>query len=82
MSNEGKKRTADRAYMLLEVSDGKLESVVRALRSMAGIASLDILEGPPDVIMTIEAPGRKRLAELTVQALAAVEKSDRSHVVL
>jgi putative ubiquitin-RnfH superfamily antitoxin RatB of RatAB toxin-antitoxin module len=33
----------------------------------------DPLEGPPDVIVVVEAPERQRLADLTVQALSSVE---------
>ena len=51
-----------KVYVLLRVKEGK-----------AGVRLLDVLEGPPDVIMMVQAHERRRLAELTVAALASVE---------
>jgi hypothetical protein len=73
MRKRGENSGSNRAYVLLNVSQGKLENVTNALRSMSGVASIDIVEGPPDVIMVLEAAGRLELARLTVKAMAAVE---------
>ena len=62
-----------RAYVLLHIVDGNSEWVLQALRSMPGVVTVDVLEGPPDVIMVVEASERQKLAELTTQALASVE---------
>ena len=62
-----------KVYVLLRVKEGKSEQVVQTLRSKAGVRLLDVLEGPPDVIMMVQARERRRLAELTVEALASVE---------
>ena len=62
-----------KVYVLLHVKEGKSEQVVQTLRSKAGVRLLDVLEGPPDVIMMVQARERRRLAELTVAALASVE---------
>ena len=62
-----------KAYVLLNVVHEKQEQVVRALRGKPGVLMVDILEGPPDVIIVLEARDRQKLAELTVQALASVE---------
>jgi hypothetical protein len=40
---------------------------------MPGVVIVDALEGPPDVIMVVEASERQKLAELTIRALASVE---------
>ena len=37
------------------------------------MAMADALEGPPDVIMVIEAEERQQLAKLTIQAIDSVE---------
>jgi len=37
------------------------------------VVLVNLLEGPPDVIMVVEAPDRHKLAEVTIQALASVE---------
>jgi hypothetical protein len=58
MRDQSGKKGSKRAYILLDVSYGKLESVTRALRSLAGVVLIDILEGPPDIIMALEATER------------------------
>ncbi len=62
-----------RVYVLLSVISGQSEVVARALRSQAGVVATDVLEGPPDVMVVIEAPERQRLAELMTHALTSVE---------
>ena len=62
-----------KVYVLLRVKEGKSEQAVQTLRSKDGVRLLDVLEGPPDVIMMVQARERRRLAELTVDALASVE---------
>ncbi len=62
-----------RAYVLLDIKDGKLGEVAKVLRAMSGVVLTDILEGPPDIIIAVEASEREKLAEFTVQALASVE---------
>jgi len=62
-----------RAYVLLDIADGKSERVAQALRGKPGVVMADPLEGPPDVMVVLEASQRLRLAKLTVQALASVE---------
>ena len=62
-----------RAYILLEIVDGKAEQVPEVLRENPGVVMVDALEGPPDVIIVVEAPKRQQLAKLTIQALASVE---------
>ena len=63
----------DRAYILLDIVKGKAEQATKVLRKSPGVVMADVLEGPPDVIIVIEAPERQRLAKLTVQALTSVE---------
>jgi len=63
----------DRAYILLDIVDGKAEQAVEVLRKSLGIVMVDALESPPDVIIVIEAINREQLAKLTNRALASVE---------
>ena len=65
--------TSVRAYVLLRLAKGNPDRVARALRRKPGVLMADPLEGPPDVIVVVEAPERQRLADLTVQALSSVE---------
>jgi len=53
--------------------DGKAEQATEVLRKRPGVVMADALEGPPDVVIVMEAPERQQLAKLTVQALASVE---------
>lgn len=62
-----------RAYVLIDAAKGKTEQVLRALWGRPGIALIDCLEGPPDVIMVAEATERLELAEFIIQALTSVE---------
>lgn len=62
-----------RVYILLDAVASKSADIIRALRGETGIVTVDLIEGPPDVIIVIEASDRERLAELTVQALSRVE---------
>jgi hypothetical protein len=64
---------SDRAYILLDITDGKIEQALKVLQKSPGIVMADALEGPPDVIIVMEAPERQQLAKLTVQALGSVE---------
>ncbi len=61
------------AYVLLDVTDGKLGEVAKVLHVMPGVVMTHILEGPPDIIIVVEAADRGKLAEFTIQALASVE---------
>jgi histidinol dehydrogenase len=62
-----------KVYILLDIMGGPSEQVAQALRRRPGVVMVDALEGPPDVIMVVEASDRQKLAELTIQALASVE---------
>ena len=62
-----------KAYVLLNVVDEKQQQVVRTLRGKPGVLMVDVVEGPPDVIVVVGARDRQKLAKLTIQALALVE---------
>jgi len=62
-----------RAYVLLYLARGNSEQVAEALRHKPGVLMADPLEGPPDVMVVVEAPERQELADFTVNALSSVE---------
>ena len=64
---------SDRVYLLLDVIEGKAGQVAGQLRSISGIRLVDVIEGQPDVIALIEAPERKKAADLVMQAISSVE---------
>lgn len=64
---------ASRAYMLLELTDVDSDRVAQDLRRQSGVVIADTLEGPPDILMMVEAPDRQKLSELAVKAIGSVE---------
>jgi hypothetical protein len=62
----------DKVYILLDIVDGNTERVVQVMRETPGVVSVEELEGPPDVILVMEASERQQLAKVTIQALALV----------
>jgi len=62
-----------KAYVLLDIVDGKCDQVAQMLRSKRGVLMADSLEGPPDLIMVVEASDKQKLAQLAINALATVE---------
>jgi len=62
-----------RAYLLLKIVQGKAEEAARLLRDAVGVVAVDVLEGPPDIIVLMEASGRSTLARLAVRVIASVE---------
>ena len=62
-----------RAYVLLDIVDGKSEYAVQMLRSRAGVVLADWLEGSPDVIAMVEAPDRQGLAEAIMPVIGCID---------
>ena len=62
-----------RVYILLKTIEGKSSEVVQDLRFKPGVVMVDLVEGPPDIIVTIEASERQQLAQYLMPALAAVD---------
>ena len=55
--------------MLIDAVEGKAGQIAQMLRGQPGVKMVDLLEGPPDVIMMLQARSRQELVELTNQAL-------------
>ena len=62
-----------KAYVLLNIVDGKASQVAQTLRGKDGVKVVDVLEGQPNLILMIQAHNRQRLADLTNRALASVD---------
>ncbi len=56
-----------RAYVLLDVINKRAGQMVQTLRSRPGVVMADVLEGPPDVVLIVEAPNRRKLAKLVLK---------------
>ncbi|MDD4859713.1 MAG: hypothetical protein PHR56_05860 [Dehalococcoidales bacterium] len=63
-----------RAYLLLNILEGKSEQVARLLRGKPGVLSADALEGRPDVIVMVEAADRRTLAEMIMPAISSIDQ--------
>jgi hypothetical protein len=63
----------DRVFMLLDVKNGKSEQLISSIKDKAGIAIAEMLDGPPDVILMVEAPNRQELADKAIHAISLVE---------
>lgn len=63
----------EKVYILLNIVGGKAEQVVQILQGNPGVVMADAVEGPPDVVIVMEAPNREQLAKLTNQVLALAE---------
>ncbi len=62
-----------RAYILLDIVNGKSEQAAQTLRNMPGVATADCLEGQPGVLVLVEATDRLKLAELLMPVMASVD---------
>jgi len=58
-----------RVYVLIDAVEGKAGQIAQMLRGQPGVKMVNLLEGPPDVIMMLQARSIQKLAELTNQAL-------------
>lgn len=70
---ERKCNSRARVYVLLRTVQDCAGNAVLALRQNVGVVAADRLEGPPDIIVVMEAADRPKLARAVVKALASVE---------
>jgi hypothetical protein len=62
-----------KVYILLNVSNGNFIQVIEALKRQKGVIIADMLEGPPDLIIVVEAPERQKAAEYLMRILDVVD---------
>ena len=62
-----------RAYILIDAVEGKAHEVLMSLRGKPGVTLVDCVEGPPDIVMMVEAEDNQKLADLTIKALTSIE---------
>jgi len=68
-----KRRSRTRVYLLLRTVEGCAEDAVLLLRQNADVVAVDSLEGPPDIIVVMEARDRPKLAKAVMAALTSVD---------
>lgn len=52
----------ERAYILIDTVEGKASEILAAVDNSPGIIAADHVEGPPDIVLVIEADDRFELA--------------------
>ena len=62
-----------KVYMLMNVSNGNSSQALETLKGQRGVVIADLLEGPPDILLLIEASDRQKLAERVIRAMASAE---------
>jgi hypothetical protein len=60
--------------MLLDILEGKSACAMQILNTIKGVVTADMLEGHPNILVTIEAADRQKLVELTMPVLDSVER--------
>ncbi|HEY6084869.1 MAG TPA: Lrp/AsnC ligand binding domain-containing protein [Nitrospira sp.] len=64
---------ADRAYVLIHVLPGQTSSVVRALKEIKQIKTVDPCWGKPDIITVVEVADQDALTQLVLSRIHAIE---------
>ena len=63
---------ANKAFVLIETAVGTTNTVVNNLRAVEGVASVDAVVGPYDVIAVLEAQDVNTIGELVTNKIHAV----------
>lgn len=58
-----------RSYVLIETEVGKTKRVAETIRGLQGVALVDIVTGPYDVIVTIHAETMKDIGDLITEKI-------------
>ena len=64
---------ADRAYVLIHVLPGQTSTVVRALKEIKQIKTVDPCWGKPDIITVVEVADQDALTQLVLSRIHAIE---------
>lgn len=64
---------SDRAYIMINVMPGLTSSVVKALRLIQEIKTIDPCWGKPDIIVVADVPDQDALTQLVLSRIHAIE---------
>jgi len=62
-----------KVYVLLDLGHARTAQVTHILQKKPGVAEIDVLDGPPSIMMVIEAPERLKAGEYLVNVLDSVD---------
>ena len=65
--------TSAKVYVFLDLVNTDSSQLAQTLQGKPGIVEIDVLEGPPSVIMVIEAPERLKAGEYLVGILDTID---------
>ncbi len=60
---------AVKAYVLIEVSIGRIPEVAANIRELPGVVEVDIVAGPYDIIAVVEGESPESVGRLVMQSL-------------
>ncbi len=64
---------SDRAYVLINVLPGQTSNVVKALKEIKEIKTIDPCWGKPDIFVVVEVPDQDALTSLVLTRIHAIE---------
>ncbi|MDD4028356.1 MAG: Lrp/AsnC ligand binding domain-containing protein [Caldisericia bacterium] len=67
-----------KGYVLLEAQAGKTEEALNKIRAIKGVKEVDLVTGPYDLIINIEADDLKKLGQIVsdeIQVIGGVTKT-------
>ncbi|EFO79308.1 transcriptional regulator, AsnC family [Oscillochloris trichoides DG-6] len=67
-----------RAYVLIEAESGRVAEVLAALRTLNGMAAVDAVTGPYDIIATVQTPDPRMIGRLVMNEIHSVEGVKRT----
>ena len=67
-----------RAFLLIETQVGKTKDVVNGLSGVDGVASVDIVTGPYDVIAVLDAPDLSSVGDIVTGSVHAIDGVGRT----
>ena len=69
---------ATKAFVLIETTVGKTKDVVSALHKVDGVTSVDVVTGPYDVIVQLDAEDLDQLGQCITAELQAIDGVQRT----
>lgn len=64
---------SDRAYVLINVLPGQTSNVVKSLKEIKEIKTIDPCWGKPDIFVVVEVPDQDALTSLVLTRIHAIE---------
>jgi DNA-binding Lrp family transcriptional regulator len=58
-----------KAFILIETEVGRNKEIVRSIRQLKGVASVDYVTGPYDIIALVEAENLNDIGDLVTQSI-------------